>query len=147
MTEDVSHFYIMITILVIVIREDIVEIVYSNARVEAVCNDIKTAQKFFGGDRSLVTSLFGRIQTLRSVPTLADIISAGNNMRFHNLHNQGARRLEGYYAIDVKTVKQPWRIIIQPLDDNKESFPECRIDTIAKCVRIIEIEEISKHYE
>lgn len=84
---------------------------------------------------------------LRFVPTLEDIISAGNKMRFHNLHNQGKRRFEGLYAIDVKTIKQPWRIIIQPLDDNKEPLKEHNIDVVAEFVRIIEIEEISKHYE
>lgn len=36
---------------------------------------------------------------------------------------------------------------MQPLDDNKEPFIPCEIDVISKVARIIEIREVSKHYE
>lgn len=146
LTDFATFEYYIITKKVIEIG-GYVEILYSDAKVERICNDGRAALKFFGGDKSLVESLFARMQMLRFVPTLEDIISAGNKMRFHNLHNQGKRRFEGLYAIDVKTIKQPWRIIIQPLDDNKEPLKEHNIDVVAEFVRIIEIEEISKHYE
>lgn len=146
LTDIIAYEYNVITKMVIEIG-GCVEILYSDVRVERICNDGKTALKFFGGDKSLVESLFSRMQMLRFVPTLEDIISTGNKMRFHNLHDQGRRRLEGLYAIDVKTIKQPWRLIIQPLDDDKEPLEGHNIDVVAKYVRIIEIEEISKHYE
>lgn len=38
-------------------------------------------------------------------------------------------------------------IIVQPLDENKEPFIPCNIDEISNCVRIVEIMEVSKHYE
>ena len=38
-------------------------------------------------------------------------------------------------------------IIIQPLDANKAPFNPCYIDQIAEYVRIVEIMEVSKHYE
>ena len=55
--------------------------------------------------------------------------------------------LEGYYAIDVKSVRDQWRIIVQPLDDKQHPFVPCYIDQISAQVRIVEIAEVSKHYE
>ncbi len=55
--------------------------------------------------------------------------------------------MEGYFAIDVKTIKEPWRIILQPLDENKVPYDPCNIDEIAGYVKIVEIREVSKHYE
>ena len=40
-----------------------------------------------------------------------------------------------------------WRIVLQPLDANKEPFTPCYIDQISSYVRIVEITEVSKHYE
>ena len=57
------------------------------------------------------------------------------------------RDLEGFFAIDVKSRREQWRIILQPLDENKEPFNPCLIDQISACVRIVEITEVSKHYE
>lgn len=54
---------------------------------------------------------------------------------------------EGYFAIDVKSRKDSWRIILRPLNDDKELFDPCNIDEIASVVEIVEIEEVSKHYE
>ena len=48
---------------------------------------------------------------------------------------------------DVKTKRDKWRLIIEPLDDNEEKFIPCNIDLIAKIVKIIEIKEVSNHYE
>ncbi len=62
---------------------------------------------------------------------------------FHNLRGQ----MEGMFAIDVKTRKDKWRIILQPLDDNEEIFDPCHIDEIASTVRIVEIREGRAHYE
>lgn len=54
---------------------------------------------------------------------------------------------DGYFAIDVKSRKEPWRIILQPLDDDRKPFNPCNIDKIAAYVKIAEISEVSKHYE
>lgn len=40
-----------------------------------------------------------------------------------------------------------WRIILQPLNDNEEPYDSCNIDEIARFVRIVEITEVSRHYE
>ncbi len=122
------------------------KIVYSNQRVKNQCSDYAEASKLFGGNKELVDSLHYRIYALEAAPSIKDIIDSGQ-FRFHKLHNKGRKRLEGYFAIDVKTRKEPWRIILQPLDENMQPFIPCNIDRIAVYVKIIEIKEISKHYE
>ena len=61
--------------------------------------------------------------------------------------NKKSRNLEGYFAIDVKSRKEPWRIILQPLDENEDPFDSSNIDQIAAIVKIVEISEVSRHYE
>ncbi len=55
--------------------------------------------------------------------------------------------LEGYFAIDVKSRREQWRVILQPLDENKNPYNPCNIDQIANIVKIVEISEVSKHYK
>ena len=62
---------------------------------------------------------------------------------FHKLNGS----MDGYFAIDVKARKDPWRIIIQPLYENEKTYIPCNIDEIAGMVRIVEIKEVSNHYE
>ena len=52
-----------------------------------------------------------------------------------------------YFAIDVKSRRDAWRIILEPLDENQNPYNPCNIDEIAEVVRIVEIMEVSKHYE
>ncbi len=96
------------------------EIIYFDSKVEQICCSLKTAQKFFGGNRSLALSLLDRIQELKAAPTLKEIFCCGNSMRFHNLRNSGKRDYDGLFSVDVKTRKQPWRIILQPLNEDKK---------------------------
>ena len=63
------------------------------------------------------------------------------------MKNKKGKDLEGYFAIDVKSIREQWRIIIQPLDDDKKAYNPCNIDEIAGIVKIVEITEVSKHYE
>lgn len=118
------------------------EIRYSKVKLEKQCTDLKSAQKLFGGDKDLARSLMARINALKMAQSIKDII-AMPNFRFHSLYG----KREGQFAIDVKTRKQQWRIVLEPLDDNGERYVPCNIDEIADVVRIVEIEEISKHYE
>ena len=55
--------------------------------------------------------------------------------------------MKGFFAIDVKTRRDKWRIILQPLDEEERPFRPCNIDEIAAVVRIVEIREVSPHYE
>jgi proteic killer suppression protein len=54
---------------------------------------------------------------------------------------------EGYFAIDLCSRADKWRLILQPLDDEKKIFEPCNIDEIADKVKIVNIEELSAHYE
>ena len=122
------------------------ELVYTDAKTEEQCTSLKAAKKLFGGNEALAKSLFARINALKQAETIKDII-VQPTFHFHKLVNKGARDLEGYYAIDVKSRRDQWRIILEPLDENKEPYVPCNIDEISQKVRIVEIMEVSKHYE
>lgn len=90
------------------------KIVYSGEKLEKACTDIKAATRLFGGNKQLAVSLLARINAIDSADILIDIIRTPN-LHFHNLRNKKGKNLKGYYAIDVKGRKEPWRIILQPL--------------------------------
>lgn len=108
-----------------------VQLLYNNSKVQKQCTDLKTAKKLFGGNAALATSLL--IKDIVMMPTF----------HFHKLSGN----MDGFFAIDVKTRRDPWRIIIQPLDENEEPYDPCNIDEIAGVVRIVEVKEVSNHYE
>ena len=122
------------------------EVLYASKKVEQQCTSVKAAKKLFGGDTTLATSLLARVNALREAETIKDII-VQPPFSFHKLTNKSGRNLEGYFAIDVKTHRDQWRIILQPLNNDKLPFQPCYIDQIADSVKIIEITEVSKHYE
>ena len=122
------------------------ELVYATDKVETQCTSVKAAKKLFGGDVMLARSLLARINALKEADTIKDII-VQPTFHFHKLENKNGKNLEGYFAIDVKTRREQWRIILQPLDENKNPYQPCNIDQIAGVVKIVEISEVSKHYE
>lgn len=128
------------------IVEEYVELLYETKKLAEQCNSIKEAKKLFSGDVLLVQSFLSRINALKNALVIKDIIMM-KSFRFHKLKNIGRKNLEGYFAIDVKSIKEPWRIIIQPLDENKNPYNSCNIDQISGIVKIVKIMEVSKHYE
>ena len=94
----------------------------------------------------MTISLLARINSLESAEHIKDI-NVQPAFRFHSLKNKKGRNLEGFFAIDVKTIREPWRIILQPLDENKQPYVPCNIDEIADYVRVVEVMEVSNHYE
>ena len=119
---------------------------YKSDKVMLQCTSMKEAKKLFGGNNILAISLLSRFNALESADTIKDII-VQNSFRFHKLTNKNRRNLEGYFAIDVKSKKEKWRIILQPLDEEKKPYDPCHIDEIAGIFKIIEIMEVSNHYE
>jgi len=107
---------------------------------------MKAANKLFGGDAVLARSLLARVNALQAAETIKDII-VQPTFHFHKLENKNGKDLEGFFAIDVKSRKEQWRIILQPLDENGKPYVPCNIDRIAGSVKIVEIREVSKHYE
>ena len=122
------------------------ELIYASKKLKEQCTSLKQAKKLFGGDAQMAEKLISRINALEQAPTLKDIV-AQKQFRFHSLSNKDGRNLEGLFAIDVKTKVQPWRLIIQPLDEDGQPFVPCNIDEIASIVLIVGIVEVSKHYE
>lgn len=122
------------------------DLVYASDKVKSQCTSIKAANKLFGGDTALSKSLLSRINALRSANNIKDII-VQPTFRFHALKNKKGKDLEGYFAIDVKSIREPWRIIVQPLNSDKQPYNPCNIDEIAEYVIIVEITEVSRHYE
>ena len=119
---------------------------YTSEKVRKQCTDFKVAKKLFDGNELLARSLLARINALENAENIKDII-VQPTFHFHNLTNKKGRNLEGYFAIDVKSRKEMWRIILQPLNEEKQPYDPCNIDQIAGIVKIVEITEVSKHYE
>ena len=115
---------------------------YANDKVREQCTSLKAATKLFGGNKNLAISLLSRINAINDAEVIKDIIVTPQ-FHFHKL--QG--KLKEYFAIDVKSRQDKWRIILCPLDENEEVFNPCNIDEIASIVRIVEIKEVSAHYE
>ena len=122
------------------------EIVFASHKVEEMCTSLSSAKKAFGGDMLLARSLLARINTLQQAETIKDITLLPP-LRFHSLENKDRRNLKGLFAIDVKSRRDKWRVILQPLDNNKEPYDSLRVDLHANMVRIIEVKEVSNHYE
>ena len=123
------------------------KIIYKDTKVEGICQDLNKATKYFGGNKEMAKSLLARINALKQAENIKDII-VQKQMRFHKLINKGkGKSLKGFFAIDVKTIRDKWRIVLEPLDENEQVFAPCNIDEIAMNVRIVEIKEVSDHYE
>ena len=122
------------------------ELVYASKKTKEQCENKEIAKKLFGGDASATEKLLSRINALKRAPNLKDII-VQPQFRFHRLRDKGKNKFKGYFAIDIKSKASAWRLILRPLDSNKKPFDPCNIDEIAQIVEIIEIKEVSKHYE
>lgn len=127
-------------------RRGDLKLVYASEKLEVQCTNAKAAKKLFHGDQQLTVSLLSRINALEQADTLKDIV-VQTSFHFHKLKNKKGRNLEGYFAIDVKSRREQWRIILQPLDNDENPYVPCNIDEIAGKVKILEISEVSKHYE
>jgi len=123
-----------------------VKLHFKNEKVERQCTSKKVAKKLFGGNEGLAIKLMGRINMLKQAETIKDIV-VQKQLFFHKLKNKNGKNLEGHFAIDVKSRRDKWRIILQPLNENEEPYDTCNIDEIAENVRIVEITEVSNHYE
>lgn len=117
-------------------------VLYDNKKLMRQCTDLKEAQKLFGGDKVLALKLLDRIDKLENAEVIKDIILI-KPLRFHSL--EGNRK--GEFAIDVKTKREPWRVILQPLNDEEEEYMPCNIDVIAAKAKVVRVKEVSDHYE
>lgn len=85
------------------------EISFKDRKLEKQVNNFKKLQQKYGKNQSI--KIMQRITELDAADSLYDI-SRLPQARLHSLSNN----LDGFFAIDVK---QPYRLIIEPLDGNK----------------------------
>lgn len=78
------------------------ELVYVSETLKSQCTNIKAARKLFHGDSQLSISLLARINALQQAEMLKDII-VQPAFHFNKLKNKGRKKLEGYFAIDVRS--------------------------------------------
>ena len=103
------------------------ELIYASEKLKEQFTSLKAARKLFGGNTPLSVSLLSRINALENANTLHDIV-VQPAFHFHNLINNR----KGYFSIDVTSRREAYRIILQPLDENREPYDDPRIDQIAK---------------
>lgn len=68
------------------------EILYKNNVTKEICEDLKKATKYFGGNKMLAISLLSRVNALSQAEVLNDIV-VQVQMRFHKLFNLGKKRI------------------------------------------------------
>lgn len=122
------------------------EVVFDSKRVEGQCRNLSAAKKLVGGNESIAVALLAKVNLLEQAVNFKDVV-VQPQLHFHALSDKGRHKLAGYFAIDVKGRRCPWRLIIRPLDENHDPFTPCHIDEIAETVEVVNILEASKHYE
>ena len=64
------------------------KLLYKNNKVSKICEDIREATSYFGGNKDYAISLMARINALKQAEDIRDIIAL-KQMRFHKLVNKG----------------------------------------------------------
>lgn len=104
----------------------IIEVEYKNTKVKKLCTDLNCAVKQLGPQ--VAKKLFQRIRELKAFECLGDIPS---NLPYRREKLKGEENLWSI-RIDIS-----YRLIISPIDFNHD----------IRKIKIIEIEEVSNHYE
>lgn len=111
------------------------DITYENDKVKKQCTNIKKAKQDFSEVDA--KKLHQKINFIESAETLADI-QAYTPMNFHNLKDSR----KGEYAIDINGRKSSYRLILK-----FKGYENTEIFGNAKSITVVQIKEVSKHYE
>jgi proteic killer suppression protein len=103
-----------------------IDIEYKNKKREKLCTDAKYAIKQLGSQVS--KKLFQRIRELQAFECLGDVPS---NLPYRR------EKLKGKVNLWSIRIDDAYRLIISPIDFNND----------IRKIKIIEIEEVSNHYE
>ena len=130
--------------MVIIFKETsiLMTIRYNNEFVKLLCNTEKAAKKFFHNMR-YYEDLQSVINLIEQSPTLSDLIA------FPHLHFHSTDFFKKHsYGLDIGGRKSQYRLIVIPLDDNDNIIVKDE-DFYKRCksIRVLSIEEVSKHYE
>ena len=115
------------------------DIIYDNKKVEKQCTNYKEAKKKL--NITVAEKLHAAITFIKNAETLMDI----KNMPMYNLHSLHGDR-EGTYAIDLGR-RLGYRLIITPLDNEKNEWTIKDENKIYKSTKIILAMEVTNHYE
>lgn len=116
------------------------KIKYKNKNVEKKCTKIKDAKKNF---QEFGIDVLAKINIIAQMANFYDIM----NYKPFNCHKLNGR-FKDYWALDVKGRKSPWRFIVAPIDENEDIVKsDDGFYKTAKSLKVILIEEVSKHYE
>lgn len=122
------------------------KIIYFDPKIELQCTSVKEAAKLFEGNKKYISKLQARLNIIETAEFIRDIINLPM-LHFHNLENKNGKDLDGCFAIDLASRKDPWRIILQPLNEVEQPYKPCHIDQIAGKVKIVKIVEVSNYYD
>lgn len=106
-----------------------------------MCTDLKKSRKKLGAQTA--DSLFGLINLLESASTLQDV----NVLQIYHLHKLVGNR-QHQYALDIDGRHNSYRLLVQPVNIDGEVVINKGEDLLQFYgnIRIIKIEEVSKHY-
>lgn len=104
------------------------QIEYQNSKVKKLCENRSKATQAF--EKKVADKLHLRLTQLEAFENLESVPNTPPFRRHKLVGNK-----EGLYAIDIT---ERYRLIIRPLNGNKEDL---------STISIIEIEEVSNHYE
>ena len=120
----------------------LMKIIYKDASVEKLCTTEKAAKKFFN-DMRYFEDLQGVINLIDRSPVLSDLI-AFPQLHFHSTDFY----IKNSFGLDISGRKSMYRLIVVPLDDSENIVvKDDKFFSKCKQIRILRIEEVSKHYE
>lgn len=111
------------------------QVQYTNKTVEKQCTSLKQAKKDFSD--KIAKKLLKLVNFIESADNLASV-TAFPTYHFHAL--KGKRK--GQYALDIDGRRSSYRLIVGFCDYNPKT-----VFSDAASIEIIQIEEVSNHYE
>lgn len=111
------------------------DIVYKDNEVREQCTNLRRAKKDFSD--KVAKKIMMKINYIESAPSLSDIKSYPP-LRFHSLTG----RLKGLYAMDINGKNDQYRFIVC-----FDEYSDDQVFAKPQSIKIIQIMEVSKHYE
>lgn len=111
------------------------QIQYTNKTVEKQCTSLKQAKKDFSD--KVAKKLLKLVNFIENADNLASVI-AFPTYHFHDLKG----RRKGQYALDIDGRRSSYRLIV-----GFHGYEQETIFSDAALIEIIQIEEVSNHYE
>lgn len=116
------------------------DIKYKDSKTENLCKKDTAAKKFFE-DMKYYKHLQALLNYIKQAPTAADILA------FKNFHPTDFY-IKDSFGLDIGGRRSKYRLIVALIDDEgKRVAKDAEFCKKCKQIKILEIEEVSKHYE